>query len=242
MINEFIAQVRERGLARTNRYEVMIPFPSDVPGEVGRMINLFAESVSIPGMNISSQPHRTFGEAREMPYERTFEPIQMTFYVDAGMQVKTAFDKWLARIINPQTRTIGYYRDYIADKITLRILNVDDTNPLTINIYEAYPKTIGAIQMGHDSKDIMKLQVTWQYKYWLSFNHNNVGRQSPRPTLGGGTQTYDESSQGVLADDPPVSEEEIIDVEDRETFASPPVDPDDNDPRNAPGGPIPLIT
>lgn len=217
MIQDFIAEVRTRGLARTNRYEVNIPFPSNnewnTTSENAQLTNLFCESVQVPGLNISTQPTRIYGEAREMPYERTFEPIQMMFYVDAAMQVKTAFDRWLAMIIHPQTRTIGYYNDYVRD-ITINILTVDDETPMTIKLFEAYPKMVGSVQMSHESKDVFKLPVTFQYKYWQSMNWNTSTRQSPPPVLRG-TGASSASPQGILANDPPVTEDEIVSVEDR---------------------------
>ena len=36
----------------------------------------------------------------------------------------------------------------------------------SVALYECYPKTIGSIQMDQASKDVMKLSVGMQYKYW----------------------------------------------------------------------------
>ena len=221
MIDKFIAEVRTRGLARTNRYEVQIPFPGGAWGtdiEVGQLTSLLCESVSIPGLNIATQPHLTYGESREMPYNRNFEPVQMTFYVDAGMQVKTAFDRWLATIIHPQTRTVNYYENYAKD-ILIHVITVDEQRAMSIKLFEAYPKTISAIQMSQESKDIMKLQVTFQFKNWLTENYNAAGRMSPPPFLSPSNPAFqDNSSSGIEGSDPPVTEEEIIDVEDRENY------------------------
>lgn len=173
MIEKFISQVKSRGLARTNRYEVSIPFPEfgtwGISREASTLTNLLCDSVSLPGVNIATVPHRFYGESREMPYEKGFDPITMTYYVDSGMQVKTAFDRWCAMIIDPLNRTVGYYDDYTRD-IDIIVENVDGSTPMTVTLREAFPKTVGSIQMDSGSRDIMKLSVTWQYKYWISTN------------------------------------------------------------------------
>jgi hypothetical protein len=171
MISNFITEVKRRGLARTNRYTVHIPFPISGQWAVGRdtaeITNLLCDSVSLPGINIATTPQRFYGEIRELPYEKAFDPVTMTFYVDSQMDVKTAFDKWMALIIDPFNRTIGYYEDYVRD-IEIRVENIDGSQPIMIKLFEAYPKTVGSIQLDSGNKDVMKLSVTWQYKYWIS--------------------------------------------------------------------------
>lgn len=163
-ISNFIAEIKSKGLARTNRYMAMITFPS-LDTEPQRLCSMFCESLTLPGVNVATAGHRLNGEVREFPYERSFDPVQMTFYVDAQMRIKKAFDDWHNKIVNPSTRNIGFYDD-IKQDIPIYVYNVDDSNPYTIKLYEAYPKTIGSIQMSSDSKDVMKLSVTMIYKYW----------------------------------------------------------------------------
>lgn len=164
MITEFITQVKKRGLARSNRFSTIIPFPVG-NSKVGNLSMLFCESASLPGISLSTTPQRINGESRELPYERIFDPVQLTFYVDADMTIKGAWDSWMDLIVNPYSRNIGYYRDYVKD-ILINVHTVDDDKPYSITLYEAYPKAIGAIQLDNNNKDIIKLSVTLSYKYW----------------------------------------------------------------------------
>jgi hypothetical protein len=50
-------------------------------------------------------------------------------------------------------------------------------------IYEAYPKTISPIQMDYASKDVMKLQVNMQYKYWKSENFEIYDEPVSKPDM-----------------------------------------------------------
>ena len=162
-LTDFIAKVKQ-GMARNNRYLVTIPLGY---GNASEIASLFCESVSLPGLSVATTPHRIYGEQREVPYERMFDPVTFTFYVDSGLIIKKAFDDWMAQIIDPLTRTQAYYNDYIRD-VTIEVYNVDDTVPYAVTLYKAYPKSVQAVQLDANGKDIMKLTVTLVYKYWES--------------------------------------------------------------------------
>lgn len=175
MINNFISEIKSRGLAKTNRYQVNMAFPVTVSDpSTPRIAELFCDSVNLPGMNIATMPSRFYGDPREMPYERSFDPVTMVFLIDSDMRIKNLFDRWMESIIRPTTRTINYYKNYITD-INITVLKVNETDePYKVQLFEAYPKTIGAIQMGNDSRDVMRLPVTFAYRNWTSTNNPNA--------------------------------------------------------------------
>lgn len=168
-LNEFIAQVKNVGLSRSNRYTViMTPPPAAKMAEFGdlRQLTLFCDQIQIPGINLSTTQNRTFGEFREVPYEKLFGDVNMSFYVDTGLYVKSYFDNWMGAIQDPVTRKFEYYKNYITN-IDIDIEDVNDEVRYSVKLYECYPKTISAIQMDYSNKDVMKLSVTMQYKYWI---------------------------------------------------------------------------
>ena len=77
---DFISEIKTQGLARTNRFTVEIAPPSEGPA-VARRILLFCEQASLPGISYASTSNRTYGELREVPYDRLFEPITLQFHV-----------------------------------------------------------------------------------------------------------------------------------------------------------------
>lgn len=158
-LNDFISEVRNGGMANANRYFVEI-------GSADRKTGLFCEQAQLPGTQVLSTPARIYGEMREAPYEMTFDPITLSFYVDNDWGVKTFFDTWRAKIIDPYSREIGWYTDYIQD-IKIYCYNREEEKRYAVRLYEAYPKTISAIQLDYGNKDIPKLSVTIQYKYWM---------------------------------------------------------------------------
>lgn len=217
MINQFINEVKNRGLARVNRYEVVIVFPT-APGTV-RVANLFCDAVTLPGANISTTPARVFGETREMPYEKIYDPVTMSFYIDSDLEIKKAFEEWMEMIFNTKTRTLGYYRDYTRP-VEIYVKGLSDESPYKLTLHEAYPKTINSIQLDANGKEVMKMTLTMQYKYWVSTatdafptpqlgdfsmnSWNNTGQDPMGVYTGSG---YDYYEQGWPTDtfDPPMS-------------------------------------
>lgn len=167
MIQEFIAQVKQEGLARTNRYSVMFTSPTTLNNSDLRTVLLFCDQMQLPGLNYSTIQNRTFGEFREVPYEKLYDSINMSFYVDTGMHVKYLFDSWLNTIQNPNNRTFAYYNDYTTD-MTVEVLDLQNKSRYQLNLFECYPKNISAVQLDQASKDVMKIQVNMQFKYWTS--------------------------------------------------------------------------
>lgn len=175
-LNDFIGQIKGEGLMRNNRYVIVMPLPKGLAGtyNTGQMqkVLLFCDSISVPGVTISTMPARTYGEIREMPWEKIYSPANLSFYVDNSMEVKKLFDQWQGIIQSPTTRNMGYYDDY-KTTITITIVDVFNNSRYDVTLHEAYLKDIGAIQMDASNRDVMKLNVTIQYKYWTSTDANS---------------------------------------------------------------------
>jgi hypothetical protein len=108
-----------------------------------------------------------------MPYDRTFEPVTLDFYVDSAMIVKDFFDKWMDCVINPGSRTTNYYDEYVT-YLTLTVLDPNNQQTHSTILYEAYPKTIQPIRLDNANRDVMKLAVTFNYKYHYSVKFDTL--------------------------------------------------------------------
>lgn len=167
MLNDFISQIKAGGLSRTNRYKVTFSPPTAVSASNLQNILLFCDQAQLPGINYSTTQNRSFGEFREIPYEKLFDPCQLSFYVDTQLSVKVFFDKWLASIQSPETRSFNYYSNYTTD-MEIEVQDINDKTRYTVKLFECYPKTVSSVQLDYSAKDIMKLNVSIQYKYWKS--------------------------------------------------------------------------
>jgi hypothetical protein len=170
-LNEFISAVKIGGLAKPSKFEVNIAKPEVVNNlryknnSDWRTMLMYCEQATLPGINYTTTQSRTFGEFREMPYERIFDPLQLSFYCDSSMWIKGFFDEWISKIQDSKTREFAYYDKYTVP-ISVDVLNNEGAKTYGIDLYECYPKTMSAIQLDYGAKDVMKLQISFQYRYW----------------------------------------------------------------------------
>ena len=175
-LSEFINAVKSEGIAKTNRYKIAFTKPKilNQNNELQRKLHMFCCQTQLPGVNISTFQSRTFGETREIPYERLFDNVNFTFYVDRQMLIKTFFDSWVNGIQDTRTRAFNFYNDYITN-ITITVEDSEGNTMYGVTLFECYPKTVAPISLGYDQKDAMQIQVSMNYKYWeASVYTNNV--------------------------------------------------------------------
>lgn len=181
-LNEFISSVKTTGLMKTNRFAVTFSLPAAMPaGSYStdlRNILLFCDNVNLPGVTLETTSAKTYGEHREMPYNRLFETINMGFYVDNTMAVKLLFDSWISAVQDPVTRNFNYYKDYTTD-VVIDVYDVAEMNRYQVTLYQCYPKSLSAITMDYANKDVMKMSVAMQYKYWMSSPTMNISSNNP---------------------------------------------------------------
>jgi hypothetical protein len=168
-LNQFISNIKSEGLMRTSRFAVTMQPPRSLGGSIKdlRKILLYCDAINLPGITLQTVEAKTFGELREMPYNKLYDNVSMGFYVDNAMNVKRMFDSWMGAVQNPTTRTFNYYKDYTTD-ITIEVFDVADKSRYEVVLYQCYPKSINPVSMDYAGKDVMKLNVSMNYKYWIS--------------------------------------------------------------------------
>ena len=176
-LNDFISKVRTNGLATSNMYTVEMAIPAVVQNKFGafhdlRAVQLFCDSCQLPDQNINTSQTRTYGEVREMPYENLYGNINMTFLVDSDYRTKHFFDTWIQNITDPETRHINYYKDYTVPVIRITMFNRSGYETYRAALYECYPKQIQAVTVDNNAKEVVKVSVSMNYKYWRSAMRN----------------------------------------------------------------------
>jgi len=185
-LSDFIALVKRNGIARTNRFTVNITPPAVLSlyppeGQSLRDMTLLCDATQLPGINISTTQARIFGEFREMPYEKLYDQLTLSFYVDSNLNIKKFFDDWQNSIQKTDVngnRTMEYYDRYTSI-IQIGVQDVSEELIYTCTLYEAYPKTVNAIALDYSSKEAMKLSVSFIYKYWANKEKRVVADTSP---------------------------------------------------------------
>lgn len=182
-ISNFIARVKNDNFARENRFEVVITSPRNLSTttEENEKLKFYCQSASLPGISLMTQEVYTFGESREVIYNRNYDPVQLEFLVDNQMNVKWFFDRWMEKIVDPKSRVMSYYNDYVTSiEIAQLDYSEEEKVKYKVMLHECFPKTIDAVQYSAESKNHVKLRVTLAYKFWTVVDGPKVNGQTDR--------------------------------------------------------------
>lgn len=197
-LSEFQSQVLGRGLARVNRFEVVIPKPIRVRALpqvsllsfiIGLAVNgiddisnllrtetdrvsLLCEQSNFPLLNINVKPYRIFGPTYQRPVVSDYggDGLPMTFHLDRQMHVKTFFDTWIQTTINKDTFTVAYQEDYAVD---IEIFQLDETNFRTygVKLIDAFPRSLNTIELNNAAQgQTHRMIVLFAYRKWERIN------------------------------------------------------------------------
>lgn len=201
-MQEFIANVK-KGMAKANRYAIILTNPKVMQndlrfgGESLKNILLFCSQVQLPGLEITTSQIKTFGETREMPSGLNYQQIQVEFYVDQKLLVKSYFDTWFQNIQQGNLRTFNYYDDIICNQMHIQVLDIQDNTKYQVTLYEVYPVILPNNQLAADQNGVLKLAVTLNYKYWRAsqFDVGSKNESSTSPDI------FLQKDNGVMAVD-----------------------------------------
>lgn len=169
-LREFISQVKSGGLAKGSHYFVELNLPECLSGiqpiaSNKEKIALFCERTEIPSVNLDSTKIRTYGETRESVYDKTYDTITMTFYMDSDFIVKHLFDTWVDKIYNPVSKHLSYPKSYTSESIKIFVQDTEDRDRYVVSLNDIYVKNVAAVPLSYDSRDVLKLGVTFAYRH-----------------------------------------------------------------------------
>lgn len=185
-IRDFIALAKGFGFQKQSKYQVLI-YPQASGSNAGvedvLLMDLLCDNVTVPGMNFSTNPVFTFGEPREVVYNRNFDAANLQFLADSKMRAREYFDEWQTSVMNPTTRTVSYYNNYIRN-VEIRHQDLEGNTQYTVTLFEAFPKAVSPYEMGNDNNTVLRVNVQLQFKYY-TYNSNFIQavRVNPRDRL-----------------------------------------------------------
>jgi len=185
-IGNFTTEIRRSGIAKSNRFEVEIKPPKALLNltNEAKLINLYCEITNLPGMSITTKGLKLYGPAYQRPISSEFngEAINMTFYLDQGMNVKAFFDAWMFYVVSPQSFNVNYPENYVSEiKISQLAPKVTGFNSLTktdiieeketysIYLEDAFPRAMSLVDLSSSSvNQAGRLNMTFAYRRWTS--------------------------------------------------------------------------
>jgi len=206
--DEFKSMVQSEGFARTNRFFIQLSPPAiegataellTGSGQNSRNLHMLCQSVSIPGVNVTTDEVRTTGEVINAPYDRNFGDATFTFYVDQKLYVRRYFDEWIENIQNPYTRMLKYHDEFAAPALTVVVLDMKNDHCYMISLNEVFPKSIGVLSVGSENNNIMTLDVTFSYRNYITYTLAPGQILSYASALAGTTFATDTVVQDPLA-------------------------------------------
>lgn len=168
-LSDFRSKVLGEGLARPNRFELLINPPQGMDPEGAKLVSLFCESVAFPNKVILSKKQKIFGPGEQRPYGVDYggEGITATFHVDRRMQVKRFFDAWTSKVVSED----GFYAQYRELYVgTVEIRQLDEKNNITYacRLENAFPRSMGLMELNNNTNSTThRLNVTLAYDRWI---------------------------------------------------------------------------
>jgi len=177
MIDQLKSEISRRGgLARPNRFKVIISPPSGT--SIAETLSLLCESTSIPGRQITSFEYPLFVYRHQVKVPNGYlnEDINMNFILTNDHIANRFFQEWSSLVMNRNSYTINYTQQYAG---TIEMISLDETdlNVQSVKLYNAWPLSINSIEMNHSSTDdYMRLPVTITYEdFEINFSSSDIG-------------------------------------------------------------------
>ena len=181
--NKFMSEIRAGGVGRSNYFDVSFSVPLIMLGEAvdapinADKLSLYADSVSMPGMNIQTDSLKRFGigPMENVPYSTQYNDITVNFIADGGGEIYKFFYNWMQGII-PSDKYIPAgklsatglapyeveFKDRYQSTITIKTYNEQNDTILEYKLYDAFPKTVPDIQLSwKDNDGYMQFGITF---------------------------------------------------------------------------------
>jgi len=188
---------RRGGIARGNRFGVYVTHPSKsmnsllgfnpatllsnlISGDgvnIGDFVQdprdmfLLCQSCSFPGKRIMTTEKTSNHHNTKKPYSAATDEVTMSFLLTNDYYIKKYFDMWQEMIIDTSSSHYKafYKKDYCTDVTIQQLSSSNDVVPgYTVQLENAYPIQVGAIELGSGSEGLMELSITWEYDNFRS--------------------------------------------------------------------------
>lgn len=188
-INNFVASLNQ-GVAKTSDFEVIFTAPPAIAyrSTTLRSLRFRCDSVNLPQRAPLSTDVKYFGHQRKFIYGNQPTPITCTFILTERLQERDFFLDWQDLAVGNVRKTgqrlggfnVGYYEDYVCNKIDIIKYNVNGEKVLTVSLFDAFPTFIGEVGLAWSDDAIAKLNVTFDYHYFTETNESFESRRSQR--------------------------------------------------------------
>ena len=186
-VNQFTASLGG-GLSHSSDFEVIFTSPPALAFRTTtlRALRFRCDSVNLPSRAPLSSDVKYYGHQRKFIYGNQPTPVTMTFILSENLQERDFFLDWQDLAVGNIRKTgqrlggfnVGYYQDYVCNKIDILKYTRDGQNLHTVSLFDAFPTFIGDIGLSWSDDAVTKLNVTFDYHYFTEKNESFESRQS----------------------------------------------------------------
>lgn len=155
------------GLARNNRWRVLVDFPVYAGTNAdAQQASILARSTETPASSIGVIEVNYGGRTIPIPGDRTYDEFTVTFIGVNDMNVYNAFQRW-SETINGSESNQGLTNlgDIFSD-FTLQLMDVDDNITKTYVLHDGWPHIVGPMNMDAGEMDgYATFQISIRYVY-----------------------------------------------------------------------------
>lgn len=184
------------GVFNPNSFYVRFERPGG--SDLDRHLDLFVQSVNIPGKNITSQALRIYGPEREMPTGVSYSgDIEMRFTLTQDFFAYKWIMEWMNNIVGETTSNVSYYDMYkcnllIAPAVSLGALKqsttlgddpvAGDQSPVIFVVEDVWPKTMSQIELNQESKNsVAQFTLSLSFRKWHYISYEEAARRTANP-------------------------------------------------------------
>ena len=160
-------------MAKGCRFMVVISAPVAIKS-YPKELNYLCEAADFPGRGFGITQARYYGPAQAFPNNSEYQPLSLTFLCRADSAERRFFDDW-QEFINPTNNfNFEYPNNYYSEIDVYQYSEwgeggQKDYKPhLTYHwkLHKAWPTLVNEQAVNWSEQDILRLQVTFAYKYW----------------------------------------------------------------------------
>jgi len=206
-IDILLSEIRSTGVVKTNQFEVHINFPQGSDTERDKSIILRAQSVSMPGTNLSTvTDNNIYGPDRNIVSGVTYaNEVSVTFLLDSQMKIRTYFEDWQKLTYDETSWNLKYYDDYVGTVDIFSLSNKLETNSAFkssgnlkdipnygLRCWKAYPISIGQVEFSSSNANTLgTIDIGFSFRY--TTNIDRMGSDEPFNFSGRKTSSLDDS-------------------------------------------------
>lgn len=174
-VSNFLGEVRAKGLAKPNKFEVTIENPNVITNIAwGKQVSMYTDSAFFPLQRLITSRQQLFGLPSFHPVgiDLGGDNLGLNFIVDREMNVKRYFDSWMNSIVDRSTGLTRYevegYTPTYRTIITIKQLDEADNVTYAVKLLEAFPVAVNTLALDQNLPNVVhKLNVTFNYRRWV---------------------------------------------------------------------------